>query len=113
MSIWAPESADCALALMAAKQLAGERIYTHPSKIKQEIAAYPCLHHLLSMFIPAVDGIHRGQALNERQKRVLRLLDKPPRKDSSKYHAFLEVLDFIGGMTDNYALALARETSGF
>ena len=105
--------ADCALALKAAKQLAGERIYTHPSKIKQEIAAYPCLHHLLSMFIPAVDGFHRGQALNERQKRVLRLLDKPPRTGGSKYHAFLEVLDFIGGMTDNYALALARETSGF
>ena len=47
------------------------------------------------------------------ERAVLRLLDKPPRTGGSKYHAFLEVLDFIGGMTDNYALALARETSGF
>ena len=106
-------SADCALSLKASKAFAGERIYTHPSKIKQEIGAYPCLHHLLSMLIPAIDGLHRGQGLSERQKRVLRLLDKPPRAGGSKYHAFLEALDFIGGMTDNYALALARDTSGF
>ncbi|WP_416399941.1 deoxyguanosinetriphosphate triphosphohydrolase [Alicycliphilus denitrificans] len=106
-------SAPCALSLKASKEFARERIYTHPSKIKQEIGAYPCLHHLLSMFIPAIDAVHRGQDLSERQQRILRLLDKPPQEGRSKYQAFLEVLDFIGGMTDNYAMALARDTSGF
>jgi len=104
--------APCALSLQASKDFARERIYTHPSKLKQEIGAYPCLHHLLSLFIPAVDGFHRGQGLSERQKRVLRLLDKAPSAGDGKYRSFLEVLDFIGGMTDNYALALARDTSG-
>ncbi|MFT3815096.1 MAG: deoxyguanosinetriphosphate triphosphohydrolase [Acidovorax sp.] len=106
-------SARCAVSLQASKALARERIYTHPGKIKQEIGAYPCLHHLLDLFIPAVDGLYRQQGLSERQKRILKLLDRPPRADGGKYRAFLEVLDFIGGMTDNYALALARETSGF
>ena len=106
-------SADCARTLKASKAFASEKIYTHPGKLKQEIAAYPCLHQLLSMFIPAVDARHRGQRLGGRQERILQLLDKPPREGGSKYDAFLDALDFIGGMTDNYALALARETSGF
>ncbi len=106
-------SVRCTASLQASKALARERIYTHPGKIKQEIGAYPCLHHLLDLFIPAVDGLYRQQDLSERQKRILKLLDRLPRTDGGKYRSFLEVLDFIGGMTDNYALALARDTSGF
>lgn len=107
------ESVSCVKTLNASKLLAKQRIYTHPGKIKQEIGAYPCLHHLLSLFIPAVAAYYSQEDLSDRHKKILKLLDQLPRRDRRKYHAFLDVLDFIGGMTDNYAQSLARDTAGF
>ena len=111
-------SVGSAATLKASKEFARQRIYTHPGKLKQEIGAYPCLHHLLSLFIPTVHDFQAGQGdvglLGDRQRRILKLLDRPPgTAGGGKYESYLDVLDFIGGMTDNYALALARETSGF
>lgn len=106
-----------ALTLKKSKDFAYERIYTHPNKVKREIGSYPCLHHLLDLFIPTVNSlfIKNGDCslLNNREKTILKLLDKTPDTKPGKYQAYLEILDFIGGMTDNYATNLATETSGF
>lgn len=97
-----------------AKQLASERVYRHRSKVVKEVAAYPCLQLLLDALIPdALAFCTLGQAgLNTRQRTQLALLERPLEEGESLYSAYMKVLDYIGGMTDNYAATLAREISG-
>lgn len=108
---------EAALTLNLSKKLASKKIYTHPSKVKREVGSYPCLHHLLDLFIPTINSLYEkngdSSLLNNREKTILKLLDKVPNISLGKYQAYLEILDFIGGMTDNYATNLATETSGF
>lgn len=106
-----------ALILNSSKKLARERVYNQTNKVKREIGSYPCLHHLLNLFIPAINEYYEKNgclnSLASRNKAIINLLDKKPDVGISKYQAYLEVLDFIGGMTDNYAINIATETSGF
>lgn len=106
-----------AITLKSSKKFASKKIYSHPSKVKREVGSYPCLHHLLDLFIPTINSLHEKKGnldlLNNREKTILKLLDKTPNISLGKYQTYLEVLDFIGGMTDNYATNLATETSGF
>lgn len=103
--------------LKSSKKFASEKIYTHPNKVKREVGAYPCLHHLLDLFIPTINSLYEKNGdlklLSNREKTILKLLDKAPSVAQGKYFTYLEILDFIGGMTDNYAINLATETSGF
>jgi len=106
-----------ALMLKESKKFAYQQIYSHPSKVKKEIASYPCLHHLLNLFIPAVNSFYKNDGdhnkLSNRETTIFNLLDKKPDIKVGKYQSYMEILDFIGGMTDNYATNLATETSGF
>lgn len=100
--------------LLGAKELARDRIYRHRSKVVTEIAAYPCLASLLDILIPhaqifCTDG---PDALSVRARTELALLDRPLEAGESLYAAYMKVLDYIGGMTDNYAANLARQVSG-
>lgn len=106
--------ADIGNLLLNAKQLACERVYRHRSKVVKEVAAYPCLQLLLDALIPDAHALcTRGSgALNTRQRTQLALLERPLQEGESLYSAYMKVLDYIGGMTDNYAATLAREISG-
>lgn len=100
--------------LIAAKALASQKVYRHRDKLVTEIAAYPCLGALLSLLVPAafVYCTQGPQALTHRQGAELALLDYPFAAGDSLYSAYMRILDFIGGMTDNTAARLAREVSG-
>lgn len=106
--------ADIGNLLLNAKQLASERVYRHRSKVVKEVAAYPCLQLLLDALIPDAHAFcTRGSAaLNTRQRTQLALLERPLQEGESLYSAYMKVLDYVGGMTDNYAATLAREISG-
>lgn len=97
-----------------AKELASQRVYRHRSKVVKEVAAYPCLRLLLDALIPDAHAFvtHGARNLTTRQKTQLALLERPLEEGESLYCAYLKVLDYIGGMTDNYAAGLAREISG-
>ena len=97
-----------------AKELASQRVYRHRSKVVKEVAAYPCLRLLLDALIPDAFAFvkHGSRNLTTRQKTQLALLERPLEEGESLYGAYLKVLDYIGGMTDNYAAELAREISG-
>jgi dGTPase len=97
-----------------AKKMASDRVYRHRSKVVTEIAAYPCLATLLDILIPdAYAFCTQGEAnLNTRQRTELALLDRPLEAGEGLYPAYLKILDYVGGMTDNYAATLAREVSG-
>ena len=100
--------------LSQAKELASQRVYRHRSKVVKEVAAYPCLKLLLDALIPDAHAFVQrgGQGMSTREKTQLALLERPLEPGESLYCAYLKVLDYIGGMTDNHAATLAREISG-
>ncbi|WP_352338000.1 deoxyguanosinetriphosphate triphosphohydrolase [Psychrobacter sp. 16-MNA-CIBAN-0192] len=103
-----------------AKQLAREKIFNHPSKVRMELMANQCLHRLLDAFMPlAWMGIAQLQSapMSFEQQRLLRLLQ--PHLDEQQrlltdnlYHNILIILDFITGMNDHEAYRLAQELQG-
>lgn len=99
--------------LVEAKELARHRIYRHRSKLVHELAAFPCLGSILNLLIPAVHAcVHTGD-LTVQQSLALELLENDSiQREDGLYLAYMKVLDFIGGMTDNYAAKTARELSG-
>lgn len=101
-------------ALVASKQLASEKIYHHRSKLVLEIAAYPCIGLLLDTLVPNIRAFceHGEASLSHRQRTQLALLDRPLQPGMSLYQGYLQVLDFVGGLTDNHAARLARQISG-
>ncbi|MDO5686472.1 MAG: deoxyguanosinetriphosphate triphosphohydrolase [Neisseria sp.] len=110
IALSSPEVRDT---LAQAKEIALHRVFRHESKVMTEIAAFPCLGSILSLLVPAVHAYLSGQTINHRQKLALSLLNETPLQESDDlYHAYMKVLDFVGGMTDNAAAKMAREVSG-
>lgn len=100
--------------LEEAKELARTRIFRHKSKLMTEIAAFPCIGSILDLFIPAVHALICTGDISARQSLALEVLnqDDPITKEDTLYQAYMKVLDFVGGMTDNAAAKIAREVSG-
>lgn len=99
--------------ILKAKDLAKEKIFQDKRKTLHEIGAYTTLEILLNAFCGAVLEFHSGQALSFKNKRILDLLgNSAPRPDWTLYQSFLRIIDYIGGMTDNYATEMAREMTG-
>ncbi|QJQ96003.1 MULTISPECIES: deoxyguanosinetriphosphate triphosphohydrolase [Halomonadaceae] len=97
----------------AAKQLARERIFQNERKAKLEIGAYTTLGILLEAFIGAAHELHHSGELNYKHQRVLALIgENTPRPSWPLYDSYRRMLDFIGGMTDHFAVDLAQEMGG-
>lgn len=96
-----------------AKQMARERIFLHQRKAELELGAHQTLSILLRAFFDAVRARHLGQTGNFRQQRLLTLMgNAAPTPELSLYESYLRVLDYISGMTDNYAVELAAGIQG-
>lgn len=96
-----------------AKQLARERIFRNLRKAKLEIGAYTTLGTLLEAFCSATETLHREGKVGFKPTRVLALIgENIPAADWPLYDSYRRSLDFIGGMTDHYAVDLAQEMGG-
>lgn len=99
-----------------AKALAKNRIFLAPERHRTEISAYAVLEKLLDGFVPAALEVGKhgaNQNLSFKAQKHLALMGAHrPAKGSSAYQALCCTMDFIGGMTDNYAVDLARQLSG-
>lgn len=101
---------DCA-ALRDIQNISVAKIYRHETVIQIEIAGYNVMSELLQLFVPALlksDASHK-------EKNVLRLIPFQYTgfsETSSKYEKVLHALDFISGMTDEYATELYRRLKG-
>ncbi|MCM5704458.1 deoxyguanosinetriphosphate triphosphohydrolase [Larsenimonas salina] len=96
-----------------AKEIARERIFRNPRKAKLEIGAYTTLGILLEAFIGAACELHRTGTSSFKHQRVLSLIgENTPRASWPLYDSYRRMLDFIGGMTDHYAVDLAQEMGG-
>ncbi|QJQ97701.1 deoxyguanosinetriphosphate triphosphohydrolase [Halomonas sp. PGE1] len=104
---------DLGWGVASAKQLARERIFQNERKAKLEIGAYTTLGILLEAFIGAAHELHHTGRSTFKHQRVLALIgENTPRPSWSLYDSYRRMLDFIGGMTDHYAVDLAQEMGG-
>jgi dGTPase len=104
-----------------AKELAKKRIFVHPRKIELEVGAHTAIATLLSTMCHAVHDRMLGKRSDHKTDRVIAVLGEgtfEPRmgaggKEPSKLYPYImRVLDFVAGMTDNYAVHLAKQLGG-
>lgn len=103
-----------------AKQLARGKVFEHPRKIELEIGAFEVMGALLDGLIDAALSHARGTARNYRHERIIDLIgrhsfpdDLPALPEQERiYQCIMRALDFLSGMTDNYATYLAKQFSG-
>ncbi|SFH82104.1 deoxyguanosinetriphosphate triphosphohydrolase [Halpernia frigidisoli] len=88
-----------------------KKIYNHKAVIEIENAGYNVMYELLNHFIPTV--LKSKDKQKSYDKMALKLLPEQFVYNEGKdYEKVLGVLDFVSGMTDNYATDLYRKIKG-
>jgi dGTPase len=101
-------------AINGAKALARERIFKDPRKTAIEVGAYSTLANLLTAFLQAAKELIDTGRSTFRNSRVLEMMGaSAPQADWTLYQAYMRVLDYVAGMTDNYAADIAQQFSGY
>lgn len=96
-----------------AKRLGVERIYPDRRKTELEVGSYTTLATVLDAFINGVHDYRLNGKNSYRADRIVRLIGQAKIGQSvSAAEAYHQVLDFVSGMTDNYATYLARQIGG-
>ncbi|MGV0965354.1 deoxyguanosinetriphosphate triphosphohydrolase [Empedobacter falsenii] len=88
-----------------------ENIYNHRSVLEIENAGYNVMSELLSQFVPPILKDEKERKTFE--KKALRLV--PAQflyEKGTKYQKVMGILDYVSGMTDNYATELYRRIKG-
>ncbi|RZA07719.1 MAG: deoxyguanosinetriphosphate triphosphohydrolase, partial [Moraxellaceae bacterium] len=107
-------------AVQAAKDLAKRKIFNHSRRVEMEIGAYAVIGTLLSTICGAVyASLGDVRQMTYKDNRVMALIGDNnfhpnviKRGEDYKYLALMAVIDFISGMTDNYATNLAKQFNG-
>jgi dGTPase len=102
------------------KELAKTRVFEHPRKIELEIGAYQVIGTLLDSLIDATHSYSSNDHSNFRHQRLINLIGEhtfPPQLAElapiqKRYECMMRAVDFIAGMTDNYATYLAKQFNG-
>jgi len=88
-----------------------EKIYNHRSVVEIENAGYNVMYELLSHFIPPM--LLEKEKRRTSDKKALRLIPKQfLYEGESDYKKVLGILDYVSGMTDNYAADLYKKIKG-
>ncbi len=105
-----------------AKEIAKDIIFNHPRKIELEIGSYNVISTLLNVMCEAaLEWSKDSNKMSFRSQRVMDLIGRNtfhPRIGenrnalSKNYMVLLRVIDFVSGMTDNYATFLAKQFNG-
>ncbi len=95
-----------------------ENIYSSEPVIEVKVGGFEVIQGLLDLFIPAVfDGSDRTHYDFKRLELVLRLVPKQfmgklQKPHENPYIRLHQILDFVSGMTDSYALTLYKKLYG-
>lgn len=101
--------------LKAARAFAQDIVFRNRDKTGVEIGAYAALETLLSAFVGAGHSLCvRGyDRMSKRDTTLIEMMGNcQPSEQLSAYQIYLRVLDFISGMTDQYAARLANQIRG-
>jgi dGTPase len=93
------------------QEISLERIYRHDTVVQVEIAGYNVMSELLQLFVPAL----LKEKPMHREANVLRLFPYQFTEfetTESKYAKVMNALDFLSGMTDEYATEMYRKLKG-
>lgn len=86
-------------------------IYNHRSVVEIENAGYNVMSELLSHFIPPI--LADKEKISNAQKKAIKLLPAQFQyAEGSNYEKAMGVIDYVSGMTDNYATDLYRKIKG-
>lgn len=98
-------------ALESIQRISVERIYQHATVIQIEIAGYNVMSELLGLFVPALLKERPGH----KEEKVLRLFPyqfTEFEQTGSPYEKVMNALDYLSGMTDEYATEMYRRLKG-
>ncbi|MCP4790420.1 MAG: deoxyguanosinetriphosphate triphosphohydrolase, partial [Gammaproteobacteria bacterium] len=98
-----------------AKLLARKRIFESPQRHRTELGASAILETILDGFVPAAlerVGNPTGEVSFKAQKYLVLMGTHQPEANVTAYQALCHTMDFIAGMTDKYAVTLARQLKG-
>ena len=87
-----------------------DKIYNHNSVIKVELAGYKVMSGLLELFVPGV--LSSNASVIEKKSLVLLPQQFKTGGTASPYEKVMGVIDFVSGMTDNYAIEMYRNIMG-
>lgn len=87
-----------------------DRIYNHHSVIKVELAGYKVMSGLLELFVPGI--LSTNASAIDRKSLVLLPQQFKTEDDASPYDKVMGVIDFVSGMTDDYAIEMYRNIMG-
>lgn len=104
---------DPIVGIRQAKKLGEERIYPDRRKTELEVGSYTTISTVLEAFISGVHEFQVSGPKTYRADRIMRLIGRAKIGQSvNAAEAYHQVLDFVSGMTDNYATYLARQIGG-
>ncbi|SHF25292.1 dGTP triphosphohydrolase [Flavisolibacter ginsengisoli] len=98
-------------ALKTIQDISLHKIYGHDTVIQVEIAGYNVMSGLLQLFIPAL----LKEKPSHKEEKVLKLFPyqfTEFKDTSSKYEKVMNALDYLSGMTDEYATEIYRRLQG-
>ncbi|HEX2532111.1 MAG TPA: dNTP triphosphohydrolase [Chitinophagaceae bacterium] len=98
-------------ALQTVKTLSVQKIYGHDTVIQLEIAGFNVMSELLGLMVPAL----LRQKPTHKEAKVLKLFPyqfTQFEETADPYERVLNALDFLSGMTDEYATELYRRLKG-
>lgn len=103
-----------------AKTMAKTQVFEHPRKVELEIGAFEVIGTLLDGLIEAAVSFANEDTHNFKHQRIIDLMGPksfPPHlftlpKEQRFYPAIMRAIDFLAGMTDDYATYLAKQFSG-
>lgn len=99
-----------------AKLLSEKSVFDHPRKIQLEIGAYATMDVLLTAFCDAALELKRKGNIDQvsfKSKRLLDLMKSNKMQPSwTMYRLLIRTVDYITGMTDNYATYIANQIVG-
>lgn len=112
--------ADVRQVVERAKELARNKVFEHPRKIELEIGAFEIIGTLLDGLIEAAVSQAEGDDSNFRNQRIIDLIGRhsfPPAlqeldREERLYQCMMRAVDFLAGMTDDYATYLAKQFAG-
>ncbi|CAH0271614.1 deoxyguanosinetriphosphate triphosphohydrolase [Chryseobacterium sp. WG14] len=88
-----------------------EKIYNHKAVVEIENAGYNVMYELLDHFIPSI--LKPEDERKSYDKKALKLLPRQfVYETGTDYQKVLGIIDFVSGMTDNYATDLYRKIKG-
>lgn len=87
-----------------------EKIYKHKNVVEVELAGFNVIGTLLEAFIEAL--VYENNLKSEKLLQLIDPLYTIDRNNQSLYQNILSIVDFISGMTDNFAIDLYRKIKG-